>query len=180
MSTLHIFAINQPEQARFVSTDANEIRAQLQQQGIQFTQWQANAPIDKNSSAEQVMTAYASDIVKLQQQQGYRTVDVISLHPNHPDKTVLRQKFLDEHIHTEDEVRFFVDGEGFFWFNLENQQPIFNVLCQAGDLISVPAGTKHWFDAGENNPFVKAIRIFIDPSGWVPEYTYSKIELRYL
>jgi 1,2-dihydroxy-3-keto-5-methylthiopentene dioxygenase len=53
-------------------------------------------------------------------------------------------------------------------------------LCQKGDLISVPEGTKHWFDAGESSPFVKAIRIFIDMSGWVPVYTQSEVEQRYL
>jgi 1,2-dihydroxy-3-keto-5-methylthiopentene dioxygenase len=56
---------------------------------------------------------------------------------------------------------------------------VFNVLCQKGDLISVPAGTKHWFDAGEDNPFVKAIRIFIDQTGWIPAYTESGIEKIY-
>ena len=68
-----------------------------------------------------------------------------------------------------------MDGQGIFWFNLENE-PVFNLLCEKGDLISVPAGTKHWFDAGESNPFVKSIRIFIDMSGWVPHYTESGIE----
>jgi 1,2-dihydroxy-3-keto-5-methylthiopentene dioxygenase len=58
---------------------------------------------------------------------------------------------------------------------MENE-PVFNLLCQRGDLISVPAGTKHWFDAGASAPFVKAIRIFIDMSGWVPEYTESGLE----
>ena len=71
-----------------------------------------------------------------------------------------------------------MDGKGLFWFNLENG-PVFNLLCERGDLISVPAGTKHWFDAGPINPFVKAIRIFIDMSGWVPNYTESKIETNF-
>ena len=57
--------------------------------------------------------------------------------------------------------------------------PVFNVLCQKGDLISVPAGTKHWFDAGVDSPFVKAIRIFIDQTGWIPAYTESGIEKKY-
>jgi 1,2-dihydroxy-3-keto-5-methylthiopentene dioxygenase len=111
---------------------------------------------------------------------GYKTADVISINSLTPNYDQIRAKFLSEHTHSEDEVRFFVDGEGHFWFNLGENEPIFNVLCQAGDLISVPAGTKHWFDAGESNPFVKAIRIFIDTSGWVPEYTNSKIEQQYL
>ncbi|MFN6015358.1 MAG: cupin domain-containing protein, partial [Flavobacteriales bacterium] len=89
-----------------------------------------------------------------------------------------RAKFLAEHTHSEDEIRFFVDGRGLFWFNLENE-PVFNLLCEKGDLISVPEGTKHWFDAGESDPFVKAIRIFIDMSGWVPHYTGSALEKRF-
>ncbi|MDP5035016.1 MAG: acireductone dioxygenase [Alishewanella sp.] len=176
MSTLHIFAINQPEQARFVSTDANEISAQLQQQGVQFTQWQANAPIDENSSAEQVMLAYASDIAKLQQQQGYSTVDVISLHPSHPDKAVLRQKFLDEHIHTEDEVRFFVRGQGLFCLHLGDE--IYQVLCQQNDLISVPANTPHWFDMGSAPDFT-AIRFFNNTEGWVAHFTGSAVSRQF-
>jgi 1,2-dihydroxy-3-keto-5-methylthiopentene dioxygenase len=72
-----------------------------------------------------------------------------------------------------------VDGQGYFWFNLAHC-PVFHVLCQKGDLLSVPAGTKHWFDAGAEEPFVKAIRIFIDASGWVPEYTGSGIDQKFL
>jgi len=56
---------------------------------------------------------------------------------------------------------------------------VFNVLCERGDLISVPAGTKHWFDAGQSNPFVKAIRIFTDMSGWTPHYTEAGTELNF-
>ena len=70
------------------------------------------------------------------------------------------------------------NGQGLFWFNL-SEAPVFNVLCQRGDLISVPSGTKHWFDAGKDAPFVKAIRIFTDMSGWIPHYTSSGIEDRY-
>jgi 1,2-dihydroxy-3-keto-5-methylthiopentene dioxygenase len=87
--------------------------------------------------------------------------------------------FLAEHTHSEDEIRFFVDGKGLFWFHLDEEE-VFNLLCERGDLISVPAGTKHWFDAGETNPFVKAIRIFIDMSGWVPNYTESGKETEFI
>ena len=109
---------------------------------------------------------------------GYETADVISINSLTENYDAIRAKFLAEHIHTEDEIRFFVDGQGLFWFNLETES-VFNLLCQRGDLISVPAGSKHWFDAGENDPFVKAIRIFIDMSGWVPHYTESKIEQQF-
>lgn len=109
---------------------------------------------------------------------GYLTADVISLNASTENYDLIRNKFYQEHTHTEDEIRFFVDGKGLFWFNLENQA-VFNLLCERGDLISVPHGTKHWFDAGIQDPFVKAIRIFIDSSGWVPNYTNSSLENRF-
>jgi 1,2-dihydroxy-3-keto-5-methylthiopentene dioxygenase len=103
---------------------------------------------------------------------------VISINTLTPNYEAIRAKFLAEHIHDEDEIRFFVDGQGLFWFHLSDT-PIFNVLCQRGDLISVPTGTKHWFDAGPQDPFVKAIRIFTEMTGWTPHYTASGIEGNY-
>ena len=101
---------------------------------------------------------------------GYQTADVICINEQTENYDQIREKFLAEHIHTEDEIRFFISGRGLFWFHLENE-PVFNLLCEKGDLISVPAGTKHWFDAGVENPKVQCIRIFTETSGWTPHYT---------
>jgi 1,2-dihydroxy-3-keto-5-methylthiopentene dioxygenase len=157
-----------------------EIKQYLNARGVFFDQWQAAVVFDDAASPEEILAAYNHELQPYMEANGYKTADVISINSLTQNYGEIRTKFLSEHIHSEDEVRFFVDGEGHFWFNLEGDEPIFNVLCQAGDLISVPAGTKHWFDAGASNPFVKAIRVFIDTTGWVPEYTHSKIEQQYL
>ena len=76
-------------------------------------------------------------------------------------------------------MRFFVEGQGLFWFHKDDtSDEVFSVLCQKGDLISVPANIKHWFDLGDT-PKVRAIRVFTDPAGWVPNYTGTGIEQRY-
>ena len=157
-----------------------EIKQYLNERGVFFDQWQAAVVFEDTATPDEILHAYSHELNPYMEANGYKTADVISINSLTPNYDQIRAKFLSEHTHSEDEVRFFVDGEGHFWFNLGENEPIFNVLCQAGDLISVPAGTKHWFDAGESNPFVKAIRIFIDTSGWVPEYTNSKIEQQYL
>lgn len=157
-----------------------EIKKFLNDRGIFFDQWNAQVTFEDSASQEVILKAYEHELKPYMQANGYQVADVISINKQTPNYPEIRTKFLSEHTHSEDEVRFFVDGQGYFWFNLEHEKTIFNILCQAGDLISVPAGTKHWFDAGETNPFVKAIRIFIDPSGWIPDYTNSKIEQRYL
>ncbi len=157
----------------------DDIRAYLQKKGIFFDQWQAQVNFAPDADSDTILAAYDYVLKPYMQKNGYKVADVVNIQPDTPNLEAIRLKFLSEHTHREDEVRFFVEGEGKFWFNLDENEPVFYVLCQKGDLISVPAGTKHWFDAGAENPRVKAIRIFIDPSGWVPEYTQSGIDLIY-
>lgn len=156
-------------------SNPREIKEFLNKRSVFFDQWSCDVVFQDSATQEEILNAYEKDLSPFMEKGGYLVADVISINSQTENYEAIRNKFLAEHTHSEDEIRFFVDGEGFFWFNLENDE-VFNVLCQRGDLISVPAGTKHWFDAGEKNPFVKAIRIFIDVSGWVPEYTGSKIE----
>jgi len=159
--------------------EVHEIRSFLNSNGIFFNQWTCKVVFDATATSEEILSAYENDLNPFMEQGGYQTADVISINSLTEHYDQIRAKFLAEHTHSEDENRFFVDGQGLFWFNLENK-PVFNLLCEKGDLISVPAGTKHWFDAGEVNPFVKAIRIFIDMSGWIPEYTDAQTEQAFL
>lgn len=156
----------------------SDIRVFLNSRGIFFDQWTCSVEFEDSATQETILEAYNRELSQFMKRGGYKTADVISINRLTENYEAIRAKFLSEHTHSEDEIRFFVDGKGLFWFHLEGE-PIFNLLCEKGDLISVPAGTKHWFDAGESNPFVKAIRIFIDMSGWIPVYTNSKIEEKF-
>jgi 1,2-dihydroxy-3-keto-5-methylthiopentene dioxygenase len=155
-----------------------EIKEFLNSRGVFFDQWTCDVIFDDRATQDEILSAYEKDLKPFMENGGYLTADVISINSLTENYEAIRAKFLAEHTHSEDEIRFFVDGKGLFWFHLEHE-PVFNLLCEKGDLISVPAGTKHWFDAGENNPFVKAIRIFIDMSGWIPHYTESALELQF-
>lgn len=172
MSWLSVYHESTPEQPLKVLTHAEDIAATLAEAGVRFERWQANAPIAPGASQEEVIAAYRHEIDKLMTEQGYVTVDVVSLDRSHPQKAELRAKFLDEHIHGEDEVRFFVAGRGLFTLHIGDH--VYAVLCEKNDLISVPAGTKHWFDMGEEPHFV-AIRLFNNPEGWVAKFTGDPI-----
>lgn len=171
MAVLHI-----PDQEREIA-DQSDIKSFLAERGVWFDQWEAKAELSHDADQDEVMAAYAHVLEPYMQRNGYQTADVISVNPNTPNLEMLKNKFLTEHTHSEDEVRFFVDGEGLFWFNMDDQ-PVFCVICQKGDLISVPANTRHWFDFGPKLS-VKAIRVFIDQSGWVPHYTGSGVDGKY-
>jgi 1,2-dihydroxy-3-keto-5-methylthiopentene dioxygenase len=176
MSSLTVYHESAPEQPLKLLTHAEDIAATLAELGVRFERWQASAPLAPGASPDEVLAAYAPEIQRLKDEQGYVTVDVVSLSADHPQKDELRAKFLDEHRHGEDEVRFFVAGRGLFTLHVEDH--VYAVLCEKNDLISVPAGTRHWFDMGERPHFV-AIRLFNNPEGWVAKFTGDEIARRF-
>lgn len=171
MSALSIYPARQPQSA-ITSTDFTAIVEQLKAIDVQFERWQADQQFTAEDDAETVLSAYQSSIDKLKQQYNFQSVDVIALNADHPNKDTLRQKFLSEHTHSDFEVRFFVEGRGLFYLHVADQ--VYAILCEQGDLISVPANTRHWFDMGEN-PAFKCIRLFTTEDGWVADFTGDKI-----
>jgi len=172
MSKISVFDDNNPSQALQESETPQEIARLLNGIGSQFEQWEAGEDIQAGDQQDKVIAAYQKDINRLVAEKGYQTVDVVSLTPDFPDKENFRKKFLSEHTHNEDEVRFFVDGHGLFTLHVDNK--IYEVLCTKGDLISVPANTPHWFDMGPN-PHFACIRLFNNTEGWVAHFTGSPI-----
>ena len=153
-----------------------DIARELGAIGVRFEQWEASKPLLPGASQDDVIAAYRTDIERLQSEHGYQAVDVISLNPDHPERAALRQKFLSEHTHSEDEVRFFVAGRGLFTLHIGEK--VYEVLCEQGDLIGVPDGTPHWFDMSEA-PYFIAIRLFTNKEGWVANFTGSDIAGRF-
>jgi len=172
MSQLRIYMeTNGKAPLKTVSKHA-DIARELGAVGVRFEQWEATRPIVPGASQDEVIAAYRADIERLQRDEGYQAVDVVSLTPDHPDRAALRAKFLNEHTHSEDEVRFFVAGCG--QFTLHIGEKVYEVLCEQGDLIGVPDNTRHWFDMSERPCFI-AIRLFTNKDGWVANFTGSDI-----
>lgn len=155
-----------------VTRDAAEISQVLGALGVEFEQWEANQPLADDAGQDAVLAAYQASIDKLNKRYGFQSQDVVALRPDNPKKDEFRQKFLAEHTHADFEVRFFVDGSGLFYLHINNK--VYLVLCEKGDLISVPANTTHWFDMG-SNPNFKCIRLFTTADGWVGNFTGSEI-----
>ncbi|WP_440223102.1 1,2-dihydroxy-3-keto-5-methylthiopentene dioxygenase [Dokdonella sp. MW10] len=176
MSRLSIFEHDKGDAPVATFTGLADIARELGQVGVRFEQWEASQPVAPGASQDEVIAAYRADIDRLMQEEGYKTVDVVSLTPDHPDRAAFRQKFLSEHTHAEDEVRFFVAGAG--QFTLHIGERVYDILCEKGDLIGVPDGTRHWFDMSES-PYFVAIRLFNNPAGWVAEFTGDDIAQRF-
>ena len=176
MCELAWYKDDNPDEAVVRTDDFDQIVHMLGAQGVRLERWNADKDVAAGDSQDDVIAAYRADIDRLIDAEGYQTVDVVSISPDHPDKAEMRQKFLDEHTHSEDEVRFFVDGKGLFTLHIGDS--VYEILCEKGELIGVPANTPHWFDMGPEPSFV-AIRLFNNPEGWVANFTGSDIASRF-
>lgn len=176
MSQLRVFTETDGTDPITCTRDHALIAGILARVGVRFERWQLTAVLPVGASQQDVIAAYRTDIERLMLEQDYQAMDVISLTADHPDRDALRRKFLSEHTHSEDEVRFFVAGGGLFTLHVGND--VYALCCEAGDLIGVPQATRHWFDMGPE-PYFIAIRIFTNPAGWVAKFTGDDIADRF-
>ena len=142
--------------ATWLDTDAPIDAAELDSQGVHAQK----LPTDE--------AGYQPTIDELMKTQGYVTQDLVALSPTTEGLDALCDKFKDEHLHTEDEVRFVLEGEGIFDIRSKDDRWM-HVVVEPGDLIIVPEGRHHRFFLTATKT-IRCVRLFKDTSGWTPHY----------
>ncbi|MBO9678423.1 MAG: cupin domain-containing protein [Acidovorax sp.] len=100
---------------------------------------------------------------------GYRSQDLVVLHPGTPGLEEALARFDQAHTHGDDEVRYILDGEGLFgFFDAAGRERVARV--GPGDYLRIPAGVEHRFTLTPARR-IKALRLFSDTAGWVARYT---------
>lgn len=176
MTRLTVYPDTDPNSVLLDTLDSDRIGKELSAIGVTFERWTASRALAEDADQPAVLKAYEQEVARIMEEGGYRSADVVRVKPDNPNREELRQKFLAEHTHDDDEVRFFVEGAGAFYLRKEGR--VFRVVCERNDLISVPAGITHWFDTGPAPDFC-AIRIFTTPEGWVGHFTGDDIATRF-
>jgi 1,2-dihydroxy-3-keto-5-methylthiopentene dioxygenase len=110
-------------------------------------------------------------LAELRQRYGFVSADRVTLKPGDPQGAELRARFRREHTHDDHELRIFVGGRGLFEVAVPDGARA-QLLCEAGEWVAVPAGTRHAFDAGAGHDF-DALRLFSRPEGWLATWTDS-------
>ncbi|MFJ1799711.1 cupin [Streptomyces sp. NPDC088180] len=161
MTLLQIMAATDPGAVRVRTEDPDVIRGELLKIGARYARWHAARRIPAGADDATIMNAYRSHIGHVSAEIGYHVVDIARLTPASSDpghrerNRANREKYRREHFHDEDVVRFVVAGAGCLYLHAAGQ--VHAMLCTAGDLLSVPSRTAHWFDAGAD-PHYTAVR----------------------
>ncbi|WP_296254738.1 MULTISPECIES: 1,2-dihydroxy-3-keto-5-methylthiopentene dioxygenase [unclassified Pseudomonas] len=176
MSILFVYHVSSAQLPTKVLTHFEDIASTLAEQGIGFERMSAVVPVTAGAPHDEVLSAYREQLDGLMTERGHVAADVISVDAHHPHKDPLRGELLDEHQYGADQVRFFVAGRALYSLHIGDF--IYAVQCEKNDLISVPAGTRQWFDIGEH-PRVIAIRLFSSAEGQAPQPTGESFASRF-
>jgi 1,2-dihydroxy-3-keto-5-methylthiopentene dioxygenase len=135
-----------------VSDDILTCAETLAESGIRFEQWTnlAVLPGTVMSDAD-ILSMYSEQIARVKREMGYTAADIATMKPDDAFSISVRCKYLSEHIHEEDEARFFLSGTVLVYIHIH--QKIHIIECSRGDFIVIPKGVKHWMDIGPKPEF---------------------------
>jgi 1,2-dihydroxy-3-keto-5-methylthiopentene dioxygenase len=181
VTLLYVMPDDRPDTVLLRTRDDDEVIAALEACGVRLRRWRLRAAVTPATTADDILAAYRDEVEALCAQEDLAVVDVAKLLPEpgpgwEAKAAAARSTFLEEHRHAEDEVRFFAHGTGCFYLHAGGR--VHAVVCEAGDLLSVPAGFRHWFDMGPRPDFA-AIRFFREKDGWVGDFTADPIAQRF-
>jgi len=104
---------------------------------------------------------------QIRDDRGYSYADIITIHPDHlPGYDDKIKAFFEEHIHNAEEIRYILDGSGFFDIR-DTEDKWVRIHVKKGNLMTLPEGIYHRFTCDEKD-YIKAMRLFIGEPIWTP------------
>lgn len=135
------------------------------------------APIDAQTLTDEGIPhariephAWEAPIDALMRERGYGTRDEVRLGPSTENLDVILAKFDREHLHSDDEVRYVLEGQGIFDIRSRDDRWM-RVVVEPGDFLVVPKDRHHRFLLTDART-IRAVRLFEDQAGWVPHYRH--------
>ncbi|MDP9898711.1 hypothetical protein [Variovorax ginsengisoli] len=135
------------------------ITRDLARAGIAWGRWDAATAIASDLSLHVLLAAPDGDLASLRERFGAHRIERIRLAPGDIGWKALRRHLRDEAVVAAAEVRCFVEGAGLF--HIRTAHGFFGLLCEAGEWVALPAGTRYGFDAGDV-PELDALRLFVE------------------
>ncbi|KIK60967.1 hypothetical protein GYMLUDRAFT_43507 [Collybiopsis luxurians FD-317 M1] len=118
-----------------------------------------------------VTPGYEEELDAVAKERNYRNRDVIEISKEGlGDEYEQKLKgFYKEHIHEDEEIRYILEGGGFFDVRQAPSDEWIRLAVSAGDLLVIPAGIYHRFTVDERN-LTRTTRLFKDEPKWSAIY----------
>lgn len=103
---------------------------------------------------------YEQELSALCEERGYAHRSIVNICKEYmPDLDQKLRMFFEEHLHEYEEIRFFMEGSGYFDVRDQGDRWI-RLHPKKGDLIVLPAGIYHRFTL-DDSMYAKAMRLFV-------------------
>ncbi|KAL2242678.1 UNVERIFIED_CONTAM: 1,2-dihydroxy-3-keto-5-methylthiopentene dioxygenase 3 [Sesamum indicum] len=104
---------------------------------------------------------------KIREARGYSYMDFCEVCPEKlPNYEEKIKSFYEEHLHTDEEIRYCVAGSGYFDVR-DRDEAWIRIWVKKGAMIVLPAGIYHRFTLDSDN-YIKAMRLFVGDPIWTP------------
>ncbi|KAG9453401.1 hypothetical protein H6P81_006305 [Aristolochia fimbriata] len=105
------------------------------------------------------------ELQKIREARGYNYMDLLDLCPEKVENYEEKLKnFFREHIHADEEIRYCLEGSGYFDVRDEEDRWV-RIWIKEGDMIVLPAGIYHRFTLDAGN-YIKLMRLFVGEPVW--------------
>jgi len=112
-------------------------------------------------------------LAKIRSERGYSYTDIVHVCPEKlPEYETKIKNFYREHIHYDEEIRYIMEGRGYFDVRDIDDRWI-RINLESGDMIILPEGIYHRFTCDATN-YAKAMRLFVGEPIWTP---YNRDEI---
>lgn len=165
MSSLTVYHQSSPEYPNKLLTHVEDIASTLAAVGVQFSQVPVQQTVTAGTASDELLATSRVQVDQLLSQHGYACAEVLSLCDERGEGSELARSLRVEQCCQPAHLHYYLAGRGLLALHIGEY--VYNLLCEKGDLLRLPAGTAHWFDGGEHPRFA-VLRLF--DNAQVPDF----------